>query len=399
MGDLEELVGALWGGFSQSLVCEKGNTELRDSEVRDNSSKTMARIRRWHTLVGKGPIEQFERTPPPASDLNMPSPQVDSSYEDFFCHAHKHDKEHSQLKRIFGQQTWQTWSPQTIQRSYGEMSLMVRAFQSGSPNLVEESWVTWFLPEFCVIIERNKAGTQGFFVLHKLGTSALVWPCRRRGDHLIELEADPAAVNELRYITITDFDEVFVLPTSPCSPLHTQLLGFPSNSAQLMLHIRGKPIKLLDHCASIGFPNVPETALRMLYSNIGKVPIEHDKKACNSNTEEVLACGLVSHFMPKATDQAIATIIADRRLTESFIPAESDTLDSGVMYDVLLLNDRRDLASAEKAQAQAWFEMSQSLLSGPGRLPGHLSGRSKGVSVGRLRCPGGKFCKTRVLRR
>ena len=152
------LVSAIWGGFSQSLFREKAIKELGDAETRDNACKTITRVRRWETLINKWFNQQCKRNAL-RSSLMLLAPPADA-VDAFFNHGSARDDASARLmKGISDDKTWDTRSPATVKRSYGEMSLMVRAYEARSQKLVEDAWATWFLPENSVIVERTAEST------------------------------------------------------------------------------------------------------------------------------------------------------------------------------------------------------------------------------------------------
>jgi len=222
--EAKKLVRAMWHGMGQSLVCEKANKELRDSETRDNSSKALSRIRRWEQLVNKDLVGAFGHTPL-ATSAALPVPSRES-FDHMFRHSSQVTELTAPLHTIMKEKDWESYSPHSIRRLYGEMALMVQAYERKSAELVTESWRTWFLPEFTMVVERSPESTEGHFVLCNLGSAVVTWPCRRIG-HAIVLEENPAKVKELKFKSTSSFNNVYVLPCAACSPLHARLLKMP----------------------------------------------------------------------------------------------------------------------------------------------------------------------------
>ncbi len=232
--------------------------------------------------------------------------------------------------------------------------MMREAWAKKKPSLITDSWQTGLVPEGeCVIVRPPLPDLQAWLALGNHGCACLSFPIKRHEGDFLVLHFTSEAARHLEYKYVQNFKDVFILPTTPVSPLHCLVMqrSKPHLQVGLQLKIVGKPIQLIDFQAERGFANVKEAVMRKLYLEL-EVP-EMTSSDDSVSSEDVLAAGLVLARKPKITQPEFAGIMHTRKMLESgHEKDECEELSQEVLDDVLNASDRSHIQAGRKAMQE-----------------------------------------------
>ena len=261
------IVTMMWEGLHQTIIVERGNQVLRDTETRDTHNKVVSRTKRWEALQCSKLATEYKRSELPLERLHTQTSDDDMGAP----FAPTSAKAELDLESITKAQDWKTFTRTTMKQVYGDRALMLEAFTSKNYNLFEKAWMSAVIPEGQIIIIRAAGETQAFYNLEVQGPACLMFPLHRVEGNKTFVEfdhTDPAARN-LQHKAIADLDKVFVVPTQLVSPLHALVMKkkAPATKAGVQLKIVDKPIPVLQFQATKEFGGVPETSMKKLYQH------------------------------------------------------------------------------------------------------------------------------------
>ena len=235
---------------------------------------------------------------------------------------------------------WQTWTSQTIKRSYAELELMTVAYERRDFALVSKSWATGIFPcnQVCAI---NRAGSplEVFLVLWNAGRVAMVWPVARHADHI---EVASAGDPEVQFKIIIDVHDAYIIPTGGASPLRSLIVRKekPDVPIGVQLLILGKAVPLLTWHEQRGYANLSEAFLE-------KLCIEKKAKALPTLPEQAepsdqYACRLLLHTKPGLLHDELLALLSSRHALEDAALADQETIDQQILDDVMQPSDRKE---------------------------------------------------------
>lgn len=307
---LRELLTNLWNGLLNTVINERGNQKLRDAEQRDTPAKECARLKRWEILRRSDLLQQYgvvgiepSQSAPVPRDLPL----------NYLFRCTRISDGGLDLKRICKDATWQTWNSQTIKNSHAELTLMEAAFAAKDGAIFSQAWVNLLLPEKQVVVVR-KAGsmTEGFVVLSRHAPACMVWPVTYN-EKFVYLQVPPTGPSHRKlWRTMTDFRQLYVIPTKAVSPLHCFALRqkHPEAPIACQLQVVGKPQPLIEYLCDRGFAAVPEVALKRLREELGAQAVEAN--VSEVRMEDTLAAALLLHLRPKMTQGQLEEMMHKR---------------------------------------------------------------------------------------
>ena len=251
---LKEFLILMFEGPIQTVVNERANKVVRDMETRANPSKTMARISRWYEVINAGLFEDYgyQSVEPPHSEMKCARESVEQVFEPTCQPESK-----VPIDDLLANNTFQTWTSQTIKRSHSEQIFMEMAHQQNDHSIIAKSWHTGLLPCNQMILMREEVGNaEGFIVLWVAGGVATCWPVTRHVQYVSLLND----VQDVAFRSIQKLGHVFVLPVRSGSPLRSLILRNQSKElpSGLCLVIDGQPQEL---CTPGDSPAAPSGAL------------------------------------------------------------------------------------------------------------------------------------------
>ena len=126
---LETLLQHMWRGFLQSVMNERANQVLRDREIRRTTSEEeLKRLKCWENVRS---LHLFEDYGAKVEEVDC-SIAVPKDLDLRIVFRAIGDDASVHLKRVMGEQDWQTWTSMTIRRSYAETQLMMDAYKANN---------------------------------------------------------------------------------------------------------------------------------------------------------------------------------------------------------------------------------------------------------------------------
>lgn len=149
-------------------------------------------------------------------------------------------------------------------------------------------------------------------------------------------------ISALEWKTCFDVDDIEVVPTCPCSPLHMHIRDRRSLPG-LYFRQTAEPQKLLQWQAARGFAKVPEGALRALVRETGAVEDSHLPAIADASEVDVMAMALLRKLLPETTAEKACQILLSRNFTEDALATSYvDDFDEKAVNDVILLGDAEE---------------------------------------------------------
>ena len=164
----------IFRGFGQTKTVENAFKVLREAEKTKTSNKTMARPRRWATLVTSQLLADAGRCP---LQIPMQGQKLPGKYP-HRIHEATRAQDPGQavpIKDILKRQTWESLSPAQSRGLCGELAFLQHWHERGSNEMwAKESWLVPFL----VFGEVYKHKNRYWLCLGTLGGkfASLVWP-------------------------------------------------------------------------------------------------------------------------------------------------------------------------------------------------------------------------------
>ena len=130
-------------GCLQTVINERLNKAVRRQEQQASSSKFSARVKRWEIAARAGDIESYGRKVVEVPHAECSAAKIDttSAFEppstvvsDF------------PFEDLLQSNRWDTWTSQSIKRSFVEAELMATAAERDDNFLIARSWQTGLLP-------------------------------------------------------------------------------------------------------------------------------------------------------------------------------------------------------------------------------------------------------------
>ena len=123
-----------------------------------------ARLTRWEEIISSDIIASFGREGVPVGHSEVGSLNCDMA--SIFTPSSSISCEDVPIDAICKDNVWQTWTSQTIKRSYAELELMSAAHEADDRTLVSKAWATGIMPcSEVVAVCRPGVATEAFFVL------------------------------------------------------------------------------------------------------------------------------------------------------------------------------------------------------------------------------------------
>ena len=217
----------MWLGFLQTVMNERANQKLKDAETRKTTSKELKRLKRWEVVRRSGLLEDYGARVEEV-DLSIKVPRdVDAR----ILFRAVGDDASVDLKRIMGEQNWQTWNSMTIRHSYGETQLMLDSWRDKKAEyFARRPLHTAFIPVKQVVgvsTGRSPAASKwdAFLVLSNQRAAVAVWPIMPFSGCVVDLVAAAGSIERVRWVSIDDVEKVTIVPTRAVSPHHVARLA------------------------------------------------------------------------------------------------------------------------------------------------------------------------------
>ena len=350
-GLLRDFLADMWGGPHQTHTNEDINNLLRDQELRESTSKTASRMSRYQKIIFSGHFEKngYKEVTAPHTEVSFGR----NLNHDMLFEASTAIATDLRVDDVLQDNTFQTWTSQSIKRSYAESRLMTLAYERRDRTLVSKSWMTSLLPPRQVVLIRKTPSSpvKGFYILWNAGRAALAWPCKYDGIH-VRLKPD---VSQLESVILTGLEDtlVKVLPTYGASPLRclvNRRLGKDVKAIGCQMQ-HGDPVPLMEWHHRRGFAGVDEKTLRILCGK-WKAPALPVECQVEGQESDRLALQLVLKTEPKISPEDLDDVLHRRCALEDAVPEEPEEIDQAILDDVLQMKDRQ-VAQERKQESKA----------------------------------------------
>lgn len=337
---VKERCEVLFKGWGQERIVEDALKHIRESEMRDNNSRTMGLWRSFEVPKTVGLMAQYDR--PELKITNLTDVGSTSKEESLFhpntIASEAEDKLH--LKGIMDKQSWDTFNATTFKALAGEMNLLLECHRRSDWSMAAEAWRAAVLPLHQVVVETLADGTRvPYLTLFGTMSGVLVWPMDRVAGNCFKLKAHALS----QWKVVFSLDQWAVLPSTPISPLHCFLLGdFPSDDLGIMIVCKA-PVDIMTFQASRGFQGVPEMVLTRLCKELGLSPEKPQETAID--VETFMAAEMMKHILP-TLDQSTATEILMARLQQDTSQCDAKLTEFAtdeMIGDVVLAGDQRKI--------------------------------------------------------
>ena len=159
---LDSLLRKVWGGLLNSKLVEDANKFQRQHEDRSNNAKTLPLGETWHCVSQHEVLKAYERQEVKArKQYNVPA---DFDIEGM-CRPHadrtrqKTPEEQADfefVQGVTGTQTWPAFTPESEQRIFCRLALLVHLNKRGQQwELAEKAWMSGLLPPGIVFLYRS----------------------------------------------------------------------------------------------------------------------------------------------------------------------------------------------------------------------------------------------------
>ena len=334
---LLELCDHLWSGLLNTVINERGNQKLRRAEYKDCSNKLMGRVKRWDIMRRSGLDAVYKR-----QRLEVDSPiEVPAHIDMTSCFKYHDPSVQVDLKGITNQKTWESPNSMTIRLLYGELNMMVSAFEKKDPTILSKAWVTGLIPACQMIVWKPPIGNaEAFFALWNSKVSVQTWPLARN-DSFLDLKTAVLKSKRLPWRSFTELDELYVMPVKAACPLHALICRRQGKDVKVGVQhlIEGKAISLKSWLSARAFAGIPETTLSKL-----KVLLDAPDFAVldgKVDAEEALVVDLVHKCEPNITPSDLEERLNLRHLVSLPLEENDADLTQEVLDDCLLASDRK----------------------------------------------------------
>ena len=345
---LRQFLESMWqGGPLNTIINENLNKYVRDQEIRAGTSKSSAVVSRYNNILFRGLPEHYGRKSPSEriGEQSFGNVNMDS----LFSVPSKIESD-LKLDRILRANEFQTWTPHTIKRSYGEQALMLAAHHARDKTMIPKAvWKTPTMPENQVIIIRPKqpegakpAPLKAYYTLWNSGPAMLAWRCTRdcKGDPHVHIDSK----EKPEHIFVTDFKEVFVVPTQASSPL--RCLIEQKNNPQLksvgcvLKTTLKEPKTLLAWQTEQGFAHVDEETIGKVATDLQVKPLPNDCIAVGSCADRYVA-QIALDAKPKMSPQELTELLHKKASCEDEAH-DTEFLDQELLDEVFDQTERQN---------------------------------------------------------
>ena len=290
--ELTSWLREVWDGFGQTKVIEDANKLAREHETRDQSSRSVRRLKRWSLPSIHGLLTQYQRL---EVENNSIKPTKDDPMHLFAPPAHQGD--HIQpLNQIRSVATWPTLTPADWNLHSGDIAAITYLHETHNWGKAGELWHASLVPVQEVVVSDESEGkpVYSWVVMVSTDVAALTWPMERHGGflHLAvggTLNWVPALHSKLR-----------VLPTAVVSPMHVWAgdRSWPSDVAGVCWKILGEPMGVLNFHAERAFAGIKMDTMNKVLASYGVTKVEEHLPEAEVSTENV---GLLLTKLVKGT--------------------------------------------------------------------------------------------------
>jgi hypothetical protein len=119
------------------------------------------------------------------------------------------------IEKVMGEETWNTYTPESSQGRYAELALMRDLNRRNLWHRADDAWQAALMPQGS-LVRRIESGLS-FFVMRACDAAVLLWPAAEVAVNL--WEPDQAA-SSLQWHVVLDLDDWQELPLRHLSPLH-----------------------------------------------------------------------------------------------------------------------------------------------------------------------------------
>jgi hypothetical protein len=334
----------MWSsGGLQTVLQENLNKHVRDQEVRATTSKVNGLMARWHNILFRGDLQKYGRQPPVGASVEA-SFGRDLDLESMFFASSKITTD-LPLSDVLGDNAWQTWTSQTIKRSYSELNLMLQSYQKRCRAMVAKSWKSGLLPlkEVVLISEVVKppvppVAVKAYYTLWNSDCAVLVWPVVRDGMHCA---LDPEKAPE--YVVITDVTQAKVIPTAGASPLRCMIQQRADARVKHIgceIFIKGVGTPLLAWQRSKGFAQVSGAVLRNLAGEEGVAPLPAEC-ITTGEAEDRIVVQLTLKHQPKISPEELTELLHARAGKEDALQSLEE-IDESMLDEVMDKKERKE---------------------------------------------------------
>ena len=253
--DLEEvraLSKAIWSGWGQTRLVERGNKEVRAQESFETSKKVLSQAKQWDSLRTRGVISQMGRAELDPSPLAVGSAGKPPALDKQLFHSHSHQPL-VDLKSLSKPRTWPSFTPLSSAGLWAGSVLLRHCWEKDTWPTASHCWLSDLLPLGTVVVEE---ATKSYWVsLGSVGhCAALAWPLaphQPQGTTLFSLAAGPELHSRVPWLVVLSDLAYKVVPTRPLSPASS----FLASGRQLGEHLglccqqTGPTEHMLEHAA------------------------------------------------------------------------------------------------------------------------------------------------------
>ena len=173
----------MFGGVGCEDLIEDTLGKVRDAEHRDASSKVLRMWKAWEVPKVQKQISRWGRSEV-AVPLATPCVGNAADLDSFFDARPSDTLDFASVKKFGSQQTWETFTPESLVFLAAEQQLMNHIHEShhDSFNLMDDAWWAQLLPLHHVILRRTPGkATQIFYTILVAPCGVLAWPVHRVG--------------------------------------------------------------------------------------------------------------------------------------------------------------------------------------------------------------------------
>ena len=348
-----EFLQEMWQGGLNTVNNERANQRIRDLATRQNPSKETNRIAMWEAAARAGWTEHWQRrnvhVQPSEAEFGR-----DLDLKQLFEPRGTTYDSAMPFDELLKDNKWQTWTSQSIKRSYGEMELMSIAYDRKDKALISKAWKCGLVPCLQVVViyktVKGKKTIEGsFLVLWNTGIALqtlTVGLGRDKGT--VHLKVDSG----INWRVIDDLSNVYIVPTKGASPLRAMVTQrtHPTVRTGCQLQVVGDPVELLTWQQARGFANVNEYILKRLCLAHAAPQLPPEAEVAGLE-EDRLVTRICMALNSDLTVEDLVAALSKRTALEDGTGEEIEPIDQEIMDDVLDPSDRKE-AMATQAGAQ-----------------------------------------------
>ena len=350
---LSRFLQKIWSGLLNSKLVEDANKFQRQHEDRSNNSKTLPLGEAWHCVSQHQVLKQYERREvQPQAHYSVPT----DFYLEDLCRPHAkrtrkktaaEEEDFEFLSPVTKACTWPAFTPETEQRLFCGLALLVHLHQKGRGSEwsdAAKAWMSGIVPEHTVLEWKQ----QPHFVLRTYPRGVLLWPLKT-SPHSGHLTFD-REIGGLTWGILFSLDNVMVRSFKVLAPVQA------ARSDQCGLQLQASPPKtILQHQQDTGFKGLNESQMNLLLKHLGFQQAPAGSKDQELGTAIHLLVNLDPSLQPDEVLQRMkvrndAFEGAVEEMTEELLEVLQDTVRQQDQQKIVkeLENRKRPLKSLEE---------------------------------------------------